>query len=493
MEIKNQIKMLSAVALLSSGLTLGAYHLFNFSGNQGVTNSQSAFTNVINSTAVPGNPGEFSYAAEKSTPAVVHIKVKAKVQQRGYSNPFDDFFSFGNPFENRREPQIQEGSGSGVIISEDGYIVTNNHVIEDAEEVKVILNNKKEYEGKVISTDPSSDIAVVKIDGKDLPFLNFGDSDNIKVGEWVLAVGNPFNLESTVTAGIISAKGRSNIIGQNSRTNNGSSLAALESFIQTDAAVNPGNSGGALVNLNGELIGINTAIYSRTGQFAGYSFAVPVSIVKKVSSDLIKYGNVQRGFLGITFGQVNSDLKSQKDLKVDFGAYVNGFAENSAAKDAGVKINDVITEIDGVKITETAKLVEMIGRKRPGEKVNLKINREGEIKTIGVVLRNYDGNTEIVLNEKANAIKSKFLGAKLAKISASDKEKFKIDSGVKVVEILEEGRLQYYGIEEGFIITNINDKAVSDPEVTAKLLDENRGRVKIQGITSDGSRLTLII
>lgn len=490
--MKNQIKMLAVVAILSSGLTLGAYHLFNFGGNQGINQAPSAFTNVINSEIVPGNPGEFSYAAEKATPAVVHIKVKAKVQQRGYSNPFDDFFSFGNPFENRRAPQIQEGSGSGVIISADGFIVTNNHVIEDADEVKVILNNKKEYEGKVISADPSSDIAVVKIEEENLPFLNFGDSDKIKVGEWVLAVGNPFNLESTVTAGIISAKGRNNIIGQNSRSN-GASLAALESFIQTDAAVNPGNSGGALVNLNGELIGINTAIYSRTGQFAGYSFAVPVSIVKKVSSDLIKYGNVQRGFLGITFGEVNSEIKSQKDLKVDRGVFVSGFSENSAAKDAGLKINDVIVGIDGEKVTEGAKLIEMIGRKRPGEKVSLKVNRDGTEKTLAVTLRNYEGNTEIVLNEKANAFKSSFLGAKLAKVSSSDKEKFKIESGVKVVEILEEGRLQYYGIEEGFIITKINDKAVSEPELAAKLLDENRGRVKIQGITSDGSRLTLII
>lgn len=491
MEIKNQLKMLSAVAILSSSLTLGAYHLFNLGGNQGITDAPSAFSNVINSEVVPGNPGEFTYAAEKATPAVVHIKVKAKVQGRNFNNPFDDFFSFGNPFENR-QPQIQEGSGSGVIISADGYIVTNNHVIEDAEKVKVILNNKKEYQGKVISADPSSDIAVVKIEENNLPFLNFGDSDKLKVGEWVLAVGNPFNLESTVTAGIISAKGRNNIIGQNSRSN-GTNLAALESFIQTDAAVNPGNSGGALVNLNGELIGINTAIYSRTGQFAGYSFAVPVSIVKKVSSDLIKYGNVQRGFLGVTFTEVNSEIKKQKDLQVDRGVYVNGFAENSAAKDAGIKINDVIVGIDGEAISEGAKLIEMIGRKRPGEKVVLKINRDGAEKTITVTLRNYEGNTEIVLNEKDNAIKSNFLGAKIGKISTADKEKHKIAGGVKVVEILEDGRLQYYGIEEGFIITSINDKAISDPSAAAKLLDENRGRVKIQGINTDGSRLTLII
>ena len=282
MEIKNQIKPLLLVGLVSSGLTLGAYHLLNIDNSSSIGNVPSAFTTNVSSVNVPGNPGEFTFAAEKSTPAVVHIKTKStpKSMGRQFSSPFDDFFGFGDPFGGggqQRRMQPQEASGSGVIISADGYIVTNNHVVEDADEITVVLNDKREFKGKIISTDPSSDLAVVQIKAENLPFLTFGDSDNLRVGEWVLAVGNPFNLESTVTAGIVSAKGRQNIIDRDpeSKTN------PLESFIQTDAAVNPGNSGGALVNLKGELVGINTAIYSRTGQFAGYSFAVPVSIVKK--------------------------------------------------------------------------------------------------------------------------------------------------------------------------------------------------------------------
>ena len=323
--MKNQLKSYVVIALLSSGITLGAFQLFNLGSKNTLGEVPSAFTNTVSSINAPGNPGEFTYAAEKSTPSVVHIKTKMEQKSRQqFSSPFDDLFGgFGDPFGGggggggrRQAPQQQEASGSGVIISADGYIVTNNHVVAEASEISVILNDKREFKAKVISTDPSSDLAVIQIKASDLPFLTFGDSDALRVGEWVLAVGNPFNLESTVTAGIVSAKGRQNIIDREGDIN------PLESFIQTDAAVNPGNSGGALVNLKGELIGINTAIYSRTGQFAGYSFAVPVSIVKKVSGDLIKYGNVQRGFLGVNILEVNSKLVDEKDLKVKDGAGV---------------------------------------------------------------------------------------------------------------------------------------------------------------------------
>ena len=323
--MKNQLKSYVVIALLSSGITLGAFQLFNLGSKNTLGEVPSAFTNTVSSINAPGNPGEFTYAEEKSTPSVVHIKTKMEQKSRQqFSSPFDDLFGgFGDPFGGggggggrRQAPQQQEASGSGVIISADGYIVTNNHVVAEASEISVILNDKREFKAKVISTDPSSDLAVIQIKASDLPFLTFGDSDALRVGEWVLAVGNPFNLESTVTAGIVSAKGRQNIIDREGDIN------PLESFIQTDAAVNPGNSGGALVNLKGELIGINTAIYSRTGQFAGYSFAVPVSIVKKVSGDLIKYGNVQRGFLGVNILEVNSKLVDEKDLKVKDGAGV---------------------------------------------------------------------------------------------------------------------------------------------------------------------------
>ncbi|TBH74867.1 Do family serine endopeptidase [Aquirufa nivalisilvae] len=489
--MKNHLKTYVIIALLSSGITLGAYSLLNLGSSHTIGDAPSAFTSsVSNIQNVPGNPGEFTFAAEKTTPAVVHIKTKMTARQsRQSSSPFDDFFGFGDPFGGRRQqaPQTQEASGSGVIISSDGYIVTNNHVVQEAEEVSVILNDKREFKAKVISTDPSSDLAVIQIKAENLPFLTFGDSDALRVGEWVLAVGNPFNLESTVTAGIVSAKGRQNIIDRDGDTN------PLESFIQTDAAVNPGNSGGALVNLKGELIGINTAIYSRTGQFAGYSFAVPVSIVKKVSSDLIKYGNVQRGFLGVSISEVNAKLAEEKDLKSKDGVYVGGFSENSAAKDAGIKINDVITKIDGTDTKSSSKLMEIVGRKRPGESILVTVNRDGQTKEFKVTLKNKDGNTSIVKGDVGESTKSDFLGAKFGTISSADKDKFKVSNGVKVIEVLTDGRLEMYGLSKGSIITKINDKAVSDPKEAVQLLEARKGRIKLEGVDVDGSRFIYVL
>ncbi|MFM6915295.1 MAG: trypsin-like peptidase domain-containing protein, partial [Aquirufa sp.] len=376
-----------------------------------------------------------------------------------------------------------------VIVSEDGYIVTNNHVIQDADEIEVILNNKKTYKAKLIGVDKDTDLGVLKINAEGLQTINFANSDSVMVGEWVLAVGNPFNLESTVTAGIVSAKGRQNIIDRNEDR----AANPLESFIQTDAAVNPGNSGGALVNLKGELVGINTAIYSRTGQFAGYSFAVPVSIVKKVSADLIKYGNVQRGFLGVSIMEVNAKLVEEKDLKVNTGVYVGGFSENSAAKTAGIKINDVITKIDGIETKTTAKLMEIVGRKRPGETLNVTVNRDGQSKDFTVTLKNKDGNTSIVKSEAGESFKSEFLGAKFGALSSSDKEKFNVSTGVKVIEVSPDGRLEMYGLSKGSIITKINDKVVNNPKEAAELLESRKGRVKLEGIDVDGSRFIYVL
>jgi Do/DeqQ family serine protease len=486
MEMKNQLKSYVVIALLSSGVTLGAYQLLNLGNQSNFSDSPSAFTSNVSNIPAAGNPGEFTYAAEKTTPAVVHIRTKMDQKQRQYSSPFDDLFGgFGDPFGGggrRQAPQQAEASGSGVIISADGYIVTNNHVVAEATEISVMLNDKREFKAKVISTDPSSDLAVIQIKATDLPFLTFGDSDALKVGEWVLAVGNPFNLESTVTAGIVSAKGRQNIIDRDDER----AANPLESFIQTDAAVNPGNSGGALVNLKGELIGINTAIYSRTGQFAGYSFAVPVSIVKKVSSDLIKYGNVQRGFLGVSIVEVNAKLVEEKDLKISTGVYVGGFSENSAAKIAGIKINDVITKIDGIETKTSSKLMEIVGRKRPGENLNVTVNRDGQSKDFTVILKNKDGNTSIVKGETGDSYKSDFLGAKFGALSSSDKEKFNVSAGVKVIEVLPDGRLELYGLSKGSIITKINDKPVSNPKDAAELLEARKGRTKLEGIDVDG-------
>lgn len=492
MEIKSNLKTLAIVGALSSASTLGAYKLFlEKSPSESLfTETPSAFTRMVSNTAsVPaGAPGEFTFAAEKATPSVVHIKTKmTRNVSRQMMDPFEDFFGGFGGGGRRAQPEQQEASGSGVIISADGYIVTNNHVVQDADEVSVILNDKRELKAKVISTDPSTDIAVIQVKANNLPFLTFGDSDAIRVGEWVLAVGNPFNLESTVTAGIISAKGRQNIIDRENDNN------PLESFIQTDAAVNPGNSGGALVNLKGELIGINTAIYSRTGQFAGYSFAVPVSIVKKVSGDLIKYGNVQRGFLGVNIGDVNSKLAEEKDLKVSEGVYVQGFpSTGSSAQIAGLKVNDVIVKVDGIDTKSTAKLMELVGRKRPGETVVVTVNRDGAQKDFNVVLKNKDGNTNIVKGELASAITSEFLGAKLANISESEKAKFRISGGAKITEVDPNGRYAYQaGLDKGFIITKIDDKAIADAKEAAEILESRKAsgkRLKIEGIDVDGTR-----
>ncbi|SFQ41885.1 Do/DeqQ family serine protease [Pseudarcicella hirudinis] len=496
MEMKSNLKTLALVGVLSSASTLGAYKLLNFDKKDVVfSEAPSAFSRLVSNTPnVPGNPGEFTFAAEKATPAVVHIKTKMTRQvSRQMGDPFEDFFGFGDPFggsRRRQQPEAQEASGSGVIISSDGYIVTNNHVVQGADEVSVILNDKRELKAKVISTDPSTDIAVIQVKAANLPFLTFGDSDGLRVGEWVLAVGNPFNLESTVTAGIVSAKGRQNIIDRG----DGNEVSPLESFIQTDAAVNPGNSGGALVNLKGELVGINTAIYSRTGQFAGYSFAVPVSIVKKVSADLIKYGNVQRGYLGVSISDVTAKIAEEKDLKTNDGVYVGGFTDNSTAKNAGLKINDVIVKIDGIETRSASKLMELVGRKRPGENVVVTVNREGQLKDFNVVLKNKEGNTSILKGDSAaESVKIDLLGAKLGNLSASEKEKYKVAGGVKIIEITPDGRLDAQGITKGFVITKIDDKPIKDSKEVAELLDGRRGRIKIEGIDLDGTRYIMVL
>ncbi|MDL2245884.1 trypsin-like peptidase domain-containing protein, partial [Parabacteroides sp. OttesenSCG-928-J18] len=331
---------------------------------------------------------DFTVAAENSVHAVVHIKSTAKAQQRGrpqYVDPYEYFFGFGG--RGQIQPQPRVGSGSGVIISVDGYIMTNNHVVDGADELEVTLNDNRKFPAKVIGTDPQTDVALIKIEANDLATIPFGDSEALKVGEWVLAIGNPFNLTSTVTAGIVSAKGRGGI----TRTNGG-----IESFIQTDAAVNPGNSGGALVNTKGELVGINTAIYSETGNFAGYSFAVPISIAGKVAADLKQYGVVQRAIMGVSMLDIqnmpfSSDEKVKKDkenLKVTEGAYVAEFTDRSSAREAGMEVGDVIVGVNNVTIRTASALQEQISKYRPGDKVKVEVDRYGKKQTFTVELRN---------------------------------------------------------------------------------------------------------
>lgn len=487
-------KSLALVGVISSALTIGGFKLLggiddsrDVIFNEASTPSMTRFTS---GAAPSGVPGDFTYAAEVSTPAVVHIKAAAvrQQQQRG----MDIFDFFGEDFGFRRGgPQKQESSGSGVVVSTDGYIITNNHVVEGAEELEVVMSDKRTFKAKVIGTDPSTDLAVIQIPAKGLAALTFGNSDAVKVGEWVVAVGNPFNLESTVTAGIVSAKGRGlGIISQKqqqygSRANGDS---PLESFIQTDAVVNPGNSGGALVNLKGELIGINTAIASPTGSFAGYAFAVPASLAKKVSSDLIKFGNVQRGYIGIIPEELDSKKAEEYDLKVAKGIYVKSFGEGtSAAKDAGVKIGDVITKVDGIEIDSDPKFRELVARKRPGEPVVLTVNRDGATKDITVTLRNREGGKDILKTDEADVALSS-LGAQFGDLNQREVQRMQragINGGVKVTAV-EAGKLARVGVEEGFVITKVNGTPVkSVKELKAALSAQKTGRVQMEGLYLD--------
>ncbi len=420
-------------------------------------------------------PGEFdevnfsfTYAAEKSIHGVVHVTTEMTGQT--YRNPIYEFF-YGDRY---REPEPVLGFGSGVIISEDGYIVTNNHVVENSEKISITLNDKREFEASLIGTDPSTDLALLKITAKELPHITYGNSDELKVGEWVLAVGNPFNITSTVTAGIVSAKGKNlGIIQDNYR---------IESFIQTDAAVNRGNSGGALVNIRGELVGINTAIVSPSGGYAGISFAIPVSIVQKVVSDLIEFKAVQRAFLGVTITEVTADLVKEKRLGKIEGVYVNDVREGGAAKAAGIEADDIILRINDVDVNSPSELTEQINRYRPGDRVTVLIKRSGKMKQFNITLRNLQGDTKIVKSGTYETI----LGAKLVELDSSEKKELGIDRGVKVAE-LSSGKLRAEGVREGFIITRINNKSVTTVNEIKKILESSKGGIYIEGIYPNGT------
>jgi len=413
---------------------------------------------------------DLTFAAEKSVHTVVHIATQS-VGRGGWSsgNPFlDEFFGF-----RQREPRIAEGFGSGVILTDDGFIVTNNHVIENAQKIKVILNDKREFEARLVGADPSTDIALLKIDGNDLPYLTYGNSGNLKLGEWVLAVGNPFNLTSTVTAGIVSALGRNLQINPDQ--------LAIEAFIQTDAAVNPGNSGGALVNQQGNLIGINTAIASRTGSYSGYSFAVPVSIVKKVVEDLKEFGEVQRALLGVSIGDVNAEIAEELNLDKVEGVYVGNVTENGAAKEAGLKAGDVIISIAGEKTKTSAELQEKVSQYRPGDDVKVVVLRDNERKQFTVTLRNKHGDTQIVRDNIT------VLGALFENISDNDRQELDIEYGIKIKSI-NKGKLKDAGIEEGFIITNVNKKPIYEVNDFKREIGNARGGILVEGIYQNGEQ-----
>ncbi len=412
---------------------------------------------------------DFTFAAAKAVNSVVHVKTQA-IREQSYENPFYEYF-FGERGHGQRQPV--RGFGSGVIISGDGYIITNNHVINKMDEIEVVLNDKRSFDAEVIGTDPNTDLALLKIDSEKLPYLEYGDSDALKLGEWVLAVGNPYNLTSTVTAGIVSAKARNiNILSEQ---------FAIESFIQTDAAVNPGNSGGALVNMNGDLMGINTAIASRTGAYSGNSFAVPVSIVRKVIGDLKEHGIVQRAFLGVTIQDVTQEIANERNIKDLKGVYVNDLTEGGAAKDAGIKSGDIIRSVNNVPVNSVSELQEQISRYRPSDKVEVLVKRNGKEKLFEVTLRNMSGDTDIVTVDESLSL----LGAIFEPVSEDEKEKLGITHGVQVVS-LKAGKLLKAGVREGLIITQINNKNIHSISDIKEIIENVNGGVYIEGIYPDG-------
>jgi serine protease Do len=399
---------------------------------------------------LPEGTENFVLASAKTTNSVVFIQTTSEYEYRT-GNWLDWFFE--------AQPSQQTSSGSGVILSKDGYIVTNNHVIEKAKEIRVI-SGKKTYNGRLIGRDPSTDLAVIKIEGATLPAIELGNSDNVKVGEWVLAVGNPFNLTSTVTAGIVSAKGRNlNLLRDK---------FPIESFIQTDAAINPGNSGGALVNSSGQLIGINTAILSRTGSYAGYGFAVPVNIVKKVYNDITQYGEVQKAFLGAEYVDIDSEVGKKLNIDDLSGVLVSDVASEGAAKFAGIERGDIIIEINGQVVDSKGSIEELIGNKYPGDKLDLILKREGKRLNKSLVLTNREGGTGII---KRKVYASDKLQVSLEAVSKVEKNMYDIKSGVKVVDFTKNGFFDQLDIPQGFIITQINNVPVENPEELAEIME----------------------
>ncbi|MBT8195093.1 MAG: Do family serine endopeptidase [Bacteroidia bacterium] len=471
------IKILSLAFLIAiiGGIT-GVIVTHTLTSEKQVAEQQETITpsiNFANYAPTPSGSIDFIEAANSTVNGVVHVKVVSVSSSDNMRSmdPFRDFFRYYD-----RGPRKSQSSGSGVIIKEDGYIVTNNHVIKGATEIEVTLNDNRTYSAEVVGTDPSTDLAVIKIDEKKLPTIPYANSDEVVVGQWVLAVGNPFNLTSTVTAGIISAKARNINILPNQQY-------AIESFIQTDAAVNPGNSGGALVNTRGELVGINTAIASSTGSYAGYSFAIPVNLVNKSVEDLIEYGQVQRGFIGVNIRTMDANLAEELDIKNMQGVYVAGLSEGGAAADAGIKEGDIITKIEGKQVNTAPELQEQVGNFRPGNKITVSLLRDNRVRNFEVKLRNKNGNLSLI---KAKDI-STVLGAHLEDASREEKERLGINNGVKIEE-LTSGKLKEAGIKQGFIITSIDKQKVGNANQEQAKINKKEGDLLKDGKYPNGMK-----
>jgi len=478
MKLKN-VFLIVAISIATSLLSVWGYGTWlhqqpvSMQGDGKIPVNYAGFFDKDTPSGIP----DFTAAATSATPAVVHIKTKIKgstVSSKSKS-PFGDLFGDEDPFfqffGGPRSMPDQQASGSGVIMSTDGYIITNNHVIDGASDINVTLSNRKSYKATIIGTDPNTDLAVIKVDASGLPYMILGNSDDVKLGQWVMAVGYPLNLDVTVTAGIISAKSRSIGINKSDR--------AIESFIQTDAAVNPGNSGGALINTEGELIGINSAIASPTGSYAGYSYAIPVNIVKKAVNDLIKFGAVQRAYIGISYAPDNlsEEQKKQMGVKDGPGIFVTSVATDGAAKSAGLQKGDFVTKLNDVGINSSSELQEQVARYKPGDKISLTYVRNGKENTTSITLKNKSGTYEVVKNETT----SDKLGGELVTIDKETARKNDISGGVQV-KSLGNGLLKNTRIQEGFIITSVDGQDVNSVEDLQKILNNADGTVRLEGV-----------
>ena len=464
--------LITALSAIAGGLT--AYAVVNgmTAGQTGVTETGADGSMFRTVNLMQDNWPDFTYAAETAVDAVVYVKVTStQTMQQAPSSIFDYFFGF--PQGGAPQQREKVGSGSGVIIREDGYIVTNNHVIEDATKIEVTLNSNQTYQATLVGTDPATDVALLKIDAAGLPVIPFGDSDKLRLGEWVIAIGSPYDLRSTITAGIVSAKGRSmpNYTGE----------FKIESFIQTDAAVNPGNSGGALVDKAGNLVGINTAIYSQTGSYSGYSFAVPVNIVKKIVYDLIDFGSVKRAVLGISMEPIDDKIADDLKLSSRNGVYISGVSKSGAADEAGIKPGDILLSIDSAIVNTTPAVQEAVSRYSPGDKAQVKILRDGKEKVFEVVFKGTSQENGTVTDDGLVA----FYGSSIKEADEKTLQKYGLKNGVEIVE-LGPGKLMESGAVEGFIILYVNDHPVKTPQDVIDIVKKSKRTVFIEGVTPSG-------
>ncbi|WP_017256733.1 Do family serine endopeptidase [Pedobacter arcticus] len=488
-------------AFVGGAVAIGAYKLLEPNTLDGLSLSERQkvyFANNPSEITASTGAVDFTQAAAAVSPGVVHVRTtysrsKGQAANDPFGDMFEDFFGRRRQSTPQKNAPAPMGKGSGVIVTGDGYIMTNNHVVEDAEKIEVILSDKRVLEAKVIGRDKNTDLALIKISATDLPIVKLGNSDDVRVGEWVLAVGFPLTLESTVTAGIVSAKSRqigilAPEIDRNSYDpNNPPTNSSIESFIQTDAVINRGNSGGALVNTRGELIGINSAIASQSGTYEGYGFAIPVNLAKKVMDDFLKFGEVKRGFIGVTFQELNADVA--KDLKVSEidGLYINSTLEDGAAEKAGIKKGDIIKQLDGQEISSSARLQERVGTMRPGDKITLGVLRDGKMKNFSVTLKGSEGN-KLASNSKEVTEVVNSLGATFSPLTDVAKKKYGINSGVVVTSVAPGKVFDMYDMPKGTVITTVNGRGVNNNDQVVAALKQDTKMVALQGFVPDGSR-----